>query len=130
MDGQCTVEINGKAVGLKFNRYAIEQGNAVKGGTSLYKNIIGQIWGGIQGFAFAKQVDSPVDFEEVVDWVDSLDLSGDPDKEFEKITEAFQSSFIYKNLLPKVEENQEIKELDEEKKSNNLTTSGSYLQAS
>ena len=130
MDGQCTVEINGKTVGLMFNRYAIEQGNSIKGNTSLYKNIVGQIWGGIHGYAFAKQIDIPVEFEEVVDWVDGLDLLGDTDKVFERITEAFQSSMIYKTLMKKDEPKETAEELDEEKKSNNLTNTDSYLRAS
>lgn len=129
MDGQCTVTINGKPVGLKFNRYAIEQGNAVKGNATLYKNIVGQIWGGVQGYAFAKQIDAPVDFEEVVDWIESLELSGDPEKQFEKINEAFQTSLLYKSLMPKPEEKKE-EELAGEKKSNSLTSAGNYLQAS
>lgn len=131
MDGQCTITINGKAVNLAFNRYAIEQGNSIKGNSSLYKNIVGQVWGGIQGYCFAKQEDSPVTFEEVMNWVDETDLNGDPTKEFEKITEAFQTSMIYKKLMTKPDEQEkQEEELTEEKKSNDLTNSDSYLRAS
>lgn len=132
MDGQCTVEINGKTVGLEFTRYAIEEGNKIKGNIgSTSKNILGWVWGGIQGYYFKRQQDIPVAFEEVHDWAEQLGLGGGIDKELEKINEAYQSSLVYKHLRTKQEEvKQEDEEPTEEKKSNNLTSSGSYLQAS
>lgn len=131
MDGQCTVEINGKTVGLEFTRYAIEEGNKIKGNTgSTSKNILGWVWGGIQGYYFKRQQDIPVAFDEVHDWVEQLGLSEGIGKDFEKINEAYQSSLVYKHLRVKEEEAKPQEELDEEKKSNNLTSSGSYLQAS
>lgn len=130
MDGQCEITINGIAVGLKFNRYAIEQGLLVKGGSGLYKELISQVWGGILGFAFAKQIEPPVTFEQVLDWIEEQDLTGDPNKQFEKITEAFQTSLFYKTTVKKNTTSEiEVPE-DDEKKSNVLTISDSSSQAS
>lgn len=130
MDGQCEITINGTTVGLKFNRYAIEQGLLVKGSASLYKELISQVWGGILGYAFAKQLEPAVSFEQVCDWIEEQDLTGDPDKQIEKITEAFQTSLFYKTTVKKKAEPEDVEPEDEEKKSNGLTISDSSLPAS
>lgn len=121
MDGQCEITIAGKSVNLKFNRFAIESAAAIKDNDSLYKNLVSQIWGGIKGHAFAKQTEVPVTFEEVADWVEEEDIKGDPDQQFIKITEAFQSSLFYKSVMAKKLADEKEQRRSEEKKSNTLT---------
>lgn len=70
----------------------------------------------------------PVSFEEMADWYEEVELRNDP--VFLLITEAFTSSFIYKHLIGTTEEKQEAEDIGEEKKSKDLTSTGSYSQAS
>jgi hypothetical protein len=136
MDGQCIININGKSVGVMFNKYGVEQAGKVKGNISLYKNIVAQVWGGILGYAFAEQVDPPVKFGEVVEWIDELNLSDDSG-EFKKVNDAFLSSRVYKSQQPKEEAPVNVEAVEkaladeeEAKKKATTTTLDSSLPAS
>lgn len=107
MDGQTTVNINGKDVGVKFSVYGVQEMDKVKGNDSATKSILAMIWGGIQGYAFAKQEEPKVTFEEVFDWLESVQLSGDKTGEIQKINTAFETSQVYEKLFKPLTEKQQ-----------------------
>lgn len=109
MDGQTTVIINGKTVGVKFTIYGIQEMEKIKGVSSLSSNILALVWGGIVGNAFAKQIDTEVNFEEVSDWLEGLQLSGGASEEIAKINTAFETSLVYEKIIkPTAEVKEEV----------------------
>lgn len=104
MDGQTTITVNGKAVGLRFNYQAVIEMGAVKGTSTLVKNVISIIWGGITGYAFMKQQDPAVSFEEVCEWYEDINLKGDDDEQLKAVLQAFESSKVFnEKLKPEIE---------------------------
>jgi len=104
MNGYIQIDINGKKVGLKFNMYAGENLSSVKGNPTTSANIVRMVWAGILGNAFVKQIEPEVSFEDVVEWVDNLTLSGDKEGVLQKISDTFLNSQPMQKLLSKDEE--------------------------
>lgn len=116
MDGQTTISINGKAIGLRFNQQAVIEMSAVKGSSGITKNVISIIWGGILGFAFMKQQDPDISFEELVDWYEEINYSGNENEDLKKALNAFETSRVFKEKLePEIN-----KRLEESSKKNSL----------
>jgi hypothetical protein len=106
MDGQTTITINGKAVGVRFNMQAVAEMAGMKGSGNAIKNVLSVIWGGILGFAFIKQQEPEVTFEEVCDWYEAIYLDGKESDDVKKVMAAFESSKIFQEKFkPAVEEN-------------------------
>jgi len=107
MNGYIQVEINGKKVGLKFNMYAAENLNSIKGNPTSGANIIRMVWAGIIGNAFIKQIEPEVSFEEVADWAEILMLKDDADNTLQKIVETFLEAQPVKVLMDKAKQQEE-----------------------
>jgi hypothetical protein len=85
-NGYIEIEIEGKKLGLKFNMYAFEQWETIRGGPgkpSLYE----AIYVGMLGNCYVKQIEPPYTFEDMR-LLDNLLASPDND-EPKKIHEVF-----------------------------------------
>lgn len=108
MDGQTTITINGKAIGLRFNYQAVIETSAIKGTSNTSKNIISIIWGGIMGHAFVKQQEPEITFEELVDWYEEINMAGTENDDLKKVLQAFESSRVFKEKIqPEIEKHLE-----------------------
>jgi hypothetical protein len=91
-NGYTEITINGRKAGLKFNMYAIEQFETIKGRNGNIKNFTTIIYAGILGNAYVKQVEPQFTFEEVCDWLDEQLLNGDANGELKHLMEVFANS--------------------------------------
>lgn len=96
MNGYIQIEVNGKNVGLKFNMYALEQFQSIKGNNTLTKYIATVIYAGVLGNAYVKQIEPELTFEEVNDFYEEQFMAGDPNGVLDKISSTFIESQAYK----------------------------------
>jgi hypothetical protein len=106
-NGYTEITINGRKAGLKFNMYAIEQFETIKGRNGNIKNFTTIIYAGILGNAYVKQVEPQFTFEEVSDWVEELVLNGDTEGELNRVSEIFTNSQVLRTLIDKANKNGE-----------------------
>jgi hypothetical protein len=106
-NGYTEITINGRKAGLKFNMYAIEQFETIKGRNGNIKNFTTIIYAGILGNAYVKQIEPQFTFEEVSDWVEYLVLNGDPGGELNRVSEIFTNSQVLRTLIDKANKNGE-----------------------
>src|SRR3954467_9280312 len=106
-NGYTEITINGRKAGLKFNMYAIEQFETIKGRNGNIKNFTTIIYAGILGNAYVKQIEPQFTFEEVSDWVEDLVLNGDTDGELNRVSEIFTNSQVLKTLIDRTNKNGE-----------------------
>lgn len=106
-NGYTEVIINGRKAGLKFNMYAVEQFEHVKGRNGNVKNFTTIIYAGILGNAYVKQTEPQFSFEEVSDWVEETVLAGDPEGELNRVSEVFTNSKVLQTLIDKNKKNGE-----------------------
>lgn len=116
MNGYCQIEIAGRKVGLKFNMYAIEQMESIKGNTGTIKNFTSVIWAGLLGNAYAKQTEPDLTFEQVNDWVDEQLLSNDEGGQLGRISETFAGAQVIQKLQARVKGNGEVESEELKKK--------------
>ncbi len=75
------IEIKGKKIGLKFNKFAIEELGKMpylkkfvdkknKEPVNTYGYSISVIWAGYKGWCFLRQQEEEITFENISDWVD------------------------------------------------------------
>jgi hypothetical protein len=107
-NGYTTIEISGRKVGLKFNMYAIEQFEQVKGRAGNIKNFTTIIWAGLLGNAYVKQIEPELTFEDISDWVDEQILMGDESGELNRISEVFLNSQVLQATIKKAQSNGDI----------------------
>ena len=99
------MQIKGKEFGVKFNNYAMEQLSQVKGFTdNTFGFSAAMVWGGYCGWAFAKQLERELTFENISDWVEEEATA----EQIDDIAKVFMESKNYEKL---------IKNLPEQKKS-------------
>jgi len=97
-NGYIEIELNGKPLGLRFNMYAIEQFETVKGNSSYSKNLTTIVYAGLLGNAFALQKEPEISFADINEWVEQQILNEDPDGALNAAAEAFINSNAYKGL--------------------------------
>ncbi len=107
-NGYTTIEIAGRKVGLKFNMYAIEQFETIKGRDGNIKNFTTIIWAGLLGNAYVKQIEPEFTFEDINDWVDEQILQGDESGELNRISEVFLNSQVLQGTIKKAQSNGDI----------------------
>lgn len=95
MNGYCEVEINGKKVGFKFNRYCVEQVPFIKGNMSITNNVTAIIYCGMLGNCYAKQIEPVMTFEEMSDWIDEQAIKGEIEV-IKMIFDCYNDSLIVK----------------------------------
>lgn len=105
-NGYCEITVNGKTIGLKFNMYAIERYNEIKG-IGGAKHAVAMVYGGMLGNCFVKQIEPEISFEEIVDWVDEDFIKNGLDGEMKRISECFNESIIIKAQIEKIKSNGE-----------------------
>lgn len=95
------IEIGGKSRGLKFNQLAIEliaKHNDTETTSSFMYSVI---YGGLRGNSYVKREEPDYTFENVCDWVDSMD---NKEKIMVDVTNALSETQIFKKLVTKGEE--------------------------
>jgi hypothetical protein len=112
-NGYTEITINGRKAGLKFNMYAIEQFETIKGRNGNIKNFTTIIWAGILGNAYVKQIEPEFTFEEVCDWLDEQHANGDAEGEVKRISDVFVNCRVMqkKNNEPDEEAKKKLMEM-------------------
>ena len=100
-NGYIEIEIGGKPIGLRFNMYAIEQFDSVKGNNSYTKNLTTIVYAGLLGDCFAKQSEPAVSFGDVNEWVEAQIFEGDPGGTLNAVADTFLKSNAYIRLTGK-----------------------------
>ena len=97
-NGYIEIEIEGKKIGLRFNMYAIEQFDTVKGNNSYTKNLTTIVFAGLLGNCFALQKEPEISFADVNEWVEAQIYDGDTDGILNQVAETFMKSNAYARL--------------------------------
>jgi hypothetical protein len=97
-NGYVEIMIQGKRIGLKFNMYAFEQYETIKGKAGNIKNFTTVIWIGYLGNCYAKQIEPDLTFEQISDWVDES-MANNEQEQLTRISEVFLNSQVLKGLI-------------------------------
>jgi hypothetical protein len=106
-NGYTEISILGRVAGLKFNMYAVERFEEIKGTSGTVRNFTAVIWAGLLGNCFAKQIEPEFTFEQVCDFVEELILSGDPGEILSRVMEVFNTSHVMQKLIDRANRNGE-----------------------
>jgi hypothetical protein len=103
-NGYCEITIEGQKTGLKFNMYAFEQLQVIKGKEGGIRDTTALVWAGMLGNAYVKQTEPAFSFEQVSDWLEDQLFSNDQEGQLAKINEVVTAALARIN---KVKENSE-----------------------
>lgn len=96
------LNLGGKERGFSFNQYAISLIAERSRGDNTLASLYAIVWGGINGYDYAKGLDVDYNFENVIDWVDQATMAGET---FESIVNELVESQSWKHLMKQGEEN-------------------------
>lgn len=104
----CQVNIGGKLRGLKFNNYALHvMQSKIDPEAADLTAAYAMVYAGLRGNCYAKSEQPDFTFEDVIEWVDSIELSVS-----EQIAAAFQESEAYKKTKAYIETVESAKKND------------------
>jgi hypothetical protein len=101
------LELGGKLRGLKFNQLAIEIISTHNDNSTNSGFMYAMIYGGLMGNSYVKREEPDYTFEEVCDWVDTMENKAEA---MSKVTDVLTSTQVWKSLVKAGEE------INEEKK--------------
>ena len=108
LNNKISILLGGEIRPLTFNQYALrlywqQIEKAQLNSLQIYA-MYALVWAGLNGAAFAKQLEFNISFEQVCDWVDELSLSDEGQQALYSVDLLFSENDLYKKQLGNIKD--------------------------